>query len=97
MNALPSNAPTAVVTALTALATQGYQFDRLVRHPAYREPLARVYLVGPPWVMVLIGIMWLVAYGLGRLPLTRNIGAALMAHGAVTQPIMYVDAAGVAH
>lgn len=97
MSALPDNTPRAVLRTLTALRAQNYAVDRLVWHPGYREPLVRLYLTGPRWLLVMAGLAWLTAWGLYRFPYTRDFGATLILRRATLAPIIYVDADGVAH
>lgn len=97
MSALPPNTPAPVLAAVTALVHNGYVFDRLVWHPSSTQPLARMVLTGPTWILVLIGIRWLIAYGLFRFPVTSSIGTSLIRYGFAQQPVHYIDADGVTH
>lgn len=97
MTALPANTPLPVRRTVAALTYQGYRVDRLHRHPSSPEPLLRLYMTGPRWFLLIIGLAWLVGYGLYRIPFTRKAGAALLRSRLTPAPIIYVDAAGVAH
>jgi hypothetical protein len=94
MIALPPNTPTEVVQALNAHARDGYTFVGLTWHPSTGLPLAKMILTGPRWFLILVGVLWLICYGLARFPLTRDAGTALLAHRVVLQPIIFVDADG---
>ncbi len=94
---LPANTPIPVPRTATQLVRQGYTVAGLVWHPGYREPLLKLHLNGPRWFLLWIGVAWLVAWTLYRVPFTRSAGAALLRHRATPAPIVYIDATGVAH
>lgn len=95
MTALPPNTPVEVVRALTEHTRNGYSFVGLTWHPSTGQPLAKMILTGPRWFLVLVGVLWLVAYGLYMFPPTRRAGTALVTHGVVRRPILFVNASGV--
>lgn len=95
MTALPPNTPAPAIRAMTAHIRNGYTFVGLTWHPSTGLPLAKMILTGPRWFLVLVGVLWLICYGLARFPLTRDAGTALLAHRVVLQPIIFVDADGV--
>lgn len=94
---LPPRTPLPVVRTATRFARQGYTVDRLYRFPGYDEPLLRMFITGPRWVLFLLGVAWLAAWLLYRFPLTREAGAALLLSRATAAPVVYIDAHGIAH
>lgn len=94
---IPLDAPRAAAETIRAYLITGYVFTYMRPHPKTGEPLARMVLDGAPWALRLIGLQWLVAWWLFRCPITSSIGAALVRHRFVIQPIIHIDAAGVAH